>query len=114
MTCNKLDYITKKELPKLSITLPFDNWKLDKYTIDIFKFLEQIGEALPQFILCWTFYSNNYYYINTYDTLFGTHLPITLLSVIFSGVSVLFGVFSGFAALNACAKDSSVDPGNLH
>ena len=111
---HNIQVILPCKLPKLSITLPFDNWKLDKYSLDIFKFLEQIGEALPQFILCWTFYSNNYHYINTYDTLFGTHLPITLVSVIFSGVSVLFGIFSGFAAFNACTRNASADPDNMY
>ena len=63
--------------------------------IAFWKLFEQVGEALPQFLLAVTFYINHSDYINTYDTLFGSAVPVTLVSIIFSSVSVVIGLLTG-------------------
>ena len=75
----------------------------DARDITFLKLFEQFGEALPQFMLGLTFYVNNTYFINTYDNLFG--LPTTLISVIFSGVSVFLGVISGLVTTKSAYDD---------
>ena len=93
----KLPYF---KLPSIPVSFIFNlddtSIPLDDSSIPFLKFFEQFGEALPQFIIGVIFYVNNSYFINTYDTLFETQLPITLLSVIFSGVSVVFGLITSF------------------
>ena len=75
----------------------------DERDLPFLKLFEQFGEALPQFMLGLTFYVNNTYFINTYDNLFG--LPTTLISVIFSGVSVFLGVISGLVTTKSAYDD---------
>ena len=65
--------------------------------ITFLKLFEQFGEALPQFILSLTFYINNDYYIKTYENLF--RLPTTLISMVFSGVSLWLGLMCGMCAI---------------
>ena len=79
--------------------------------IQFLKFFEQFGEALPQFILGLIFYVNNDYYINTYDKgkIIETDLSVTLVSVIFSGVSVLLGLITGLVTIKKMYDDEKFD-----
>ena len=42
-----------------------------------------------------TFYVNHKNYVDSDDTVFGSSIPITLVSIVFSGVSVSIGVLTG-------------------
>ena len=57
--------------------------------------------ALPQFILGLTYYVSNTHFVNTNDNLFDSMLPTTLISIVFSGVSVALGLISGLVAIIA-------------
>ena len=59
---------------------------------------EHIGEALPQFTLAVIFYYNNYDYVASTDfsfKIFGFLITQTLLSMIFSAISILKGISTG-------------------
>ena len=73
----------------------------DARDIPFLKLFEQFGEALPQFMLGLTYYINNTHFINTYDNIFNS----TLLSVIFSGVSVILGLISGLVTTKSSYDD---------
>ena len=77
----------------------------DERDLPFLKLFEQFGEALPQFMLGLTFYVNNTYFINTYDNIFNSILPTTLISVIFSGVSVVLGLISGLVTSKSAYDD---------
>ena len=63
-------------------------------------------QALPQLILSIVFLSNNYPFLLAYDTIQGTPLPVSLISCIFSGGSLMIGIFYTcwccIAALSLC------------
>ena len=77
----------------------------DPRDITFLKLFEQFGEALPQFMLGMTYYVSNTYFVNTNDNLFDLMLPTTLISMVFSGVSVGLGLICGLAATKGLAKD---------
>ena len=87
---------TKQEkLPKIKISTCIGGVTIKNTWIPFLKLFEQIGEALPQFMIALTFYVNHKSYVDSYDTLFGSSIPITLVSIVFSGVSVSIGVLTG-------------------
>ena len=55
--------------------------------------VEQFLLALPQLILSIVFLCNNYDFLLAFDTMLGIPLPISLISSIFSGGSLLMGIF---------------------
>ena len=61
--------------------------------IPIFKLFENTAEALPQFILAATFYSNNTDFVSQQETVFGITVPVTLVSMVFSVGSILHGIY---------------------
>ena len=77
----------------------------DPRDIQFLKIFEQFGEALPQFMLGLTYYVSNTYFVNTNDNLFDLMLPTTLISMVFSGVSVALGLISGLVAIKGLSKD---------
>ena len=79
----------------------------DPRDLQFLKLFEQFGEALPQFVLGLIFYINNSYFIDTYDTLFGTNLEVTLVSITFSGVSILLGIITGLASVKSAYDDGT-------
>ena len=56
---------------------------------------EQFLLALPQLILSIVFLCNNYDFLLAFDRMLGISLPISLISSIFSGGSVLMGIYVG-------------------
>ena len=84
-----------ESFPKIKIATCIGSITIKNKWIPFLKLFEQIGEALPQFIIALAFYVNHKDYINAYDTVFGSSVPITLVSIIFSGISVLIGVLTG-------------------
>ena len=79
----------------------------DPRDLQFLKLFEQFGEALPQFVLGLTFYINNSYFIDTYDTFLGTNLEVTLVSITFSGVSILLGIITGLASVKSAYDDGT-------
>ena len=79
----------------------------DPRDIQFLKLFETFGEALPQFMLGLTYYVSNTYFVNTNDNLFDFMLPTTLISMVFSGVSVALGLTCGMVATKGLAKDHS-------
>jgi hypothetical protein len=77
----------------------------DARDITFLKLFEQFGEALPQFMLGMTYYVSNTYFVNTNDNLFDLMLPTTLISMVFSGVSVGLGLISGLVSTKGLSKD---------
>ena len=65
----------------------------DAMDITFLKLFQQYGEALPQFLLALLYYMNNTYFINNNVKYF----DLTLISMFFSGGSVVLGLFSGLA-----------------
>ena len=59
-------------------------------------------QALPQLILSIVFLSNNYPFLLAYDTIQGTPLPVSLISCIFSGGSVMMGICACVLSLLTC------------
>ena len=55
------------------------------------KFLEILGEAIPQLTLNYVFMKNNYPYLVENDTLFSIPVPVSVISAVFSLASVFFG-----------------------
>ena len=55
------------------------------------KFLEILGEAIPQLTLNIVFMKNNYPYLVENDTLFDIPVPVSVISAVFSLASVFFG-----------------------
>ena len=64
------------------------------------KLLECFGEAIPQLILGVVYISNNYPYLKEHDDYFGIGVPVSVISCVFSFVSVVIGVFTGCKAGN--------------
>ena len=60
--------------------------------------LEHLFEALPQLILSIFYLCNNYPFLLEFDTILGIPLPVSLISCIFSGGSLLMGIYSGSKA----------------
>ena len=85
----------QEKLPKIKISTCIGGVTIKNTWIPFLKLFEQIGEALPQFIIALTFYVNHKNYVDSYDTVFGSSIPITLVSIVFSGVSVSIGVLTG-------------------
>ena len=65
------------------------------------KLFEQFGEALPQLLIALTFYVNHKYFVDTNDSFFQTNIPVTLISMIFSSVSVVIGLITGLKAFKS-------------
>ena len=63
------------------------------------KFLEIVGEALPQLIINIVFITNNYPYLNENDTYFGIPIPVSIVSAVFSVGSLIIGLKTGFTLL---------------
>merc|ERR1712183_892037 len=73
--------------------------------IGFMKLFEQLGEAIPKLILATIYYFHNYDYVWATERVVETPLftaelaiPITLMSMIFSAVSVGKGIISGVRA----------------
>ena len=60
--------------------------------IPVYIYLGHLFEALPQLILSIVFLCNNYPFLLTFDTILG--VPVSLISCIFSGGSLLMGIYS--------------------
>ena len=60
---------------------------------EFYKLPEQLGEAIPQVIIAGVFYAMNKDYLDKYDTLFGLDVSTTQVSMIFSSMSILCGLF---------------------
>ena len=70
------------------------NWQKYEKTKSEFEWLklfEQFGEAIPQVFIAITFYGENQQYVDSYDHILGLAIPTTLLSIIFSSVSIIMG-----------------------
>ena len=59
------------------------------------KLWEQVGEAAPQLALALTFLINHWKFVETHDLVFGTKMPKTLLSIVFSFGSLMIGLIMG-------------------
>ena len=66
--------------------------------LPIFLLYEYFLEALPQLILSIVFLNRIDDFLLVYDTIFGVPLPISLISCIFSGGSLLIGIFLSYRA----------------
>ena len=55
---------------------------------------EHVFGAMLQFILSVVFLCNNYDFLLAFDTILGIPIPVSLISCIFSGVSLLMGIYS--------------------
>ena len=82
----------------------------DARTLKFTKLIERFGEALPQFTLAIVFYVNHTYFIDHNDGISEKiGLPITVIKIFISGVSVLLGTFRGLKTLK-----QTYDEGNFH
>ena len=64
--------------------------------LPMLKLFEYCGEALPQLILSVLFAVNNYHFLLDHDTLLDIKIPVTVVSIIFSTGSLIFGLVTGF------------------
>ena len=74
----------------------------EKVEYDFMKVFEQLGEAIPQVIIAIVFYSLNKEFVDNYDHVFGFSIPTTLISIIFSAVSLVLGIKSSCSSLFTC------------
>ena len=72
------------------------------------KVYEGLGEALPQFLISVTFYANNYEFVNYQDLQSFPWVPKTVISIVFSLLSMLYGLYSGF---KVCYSDNYISCG---
>ena len=63
------------------------------------KFIEILGEALPQLILNVVFIANNFPYLMEQDIYFGIPVPVSVISSVFSVGSLLIGFIKGIPIL---------------
>ena len=66
--------------------------------IPALKTFEQLGEAIPQAILCLLFTVNNFPFL-LYDETSILPIPMSCISLVFSIVSVVMGLYSGIPPL---------------
>ena len=59
------------------------------------KLFEHAGEAVPQLVLSLVFYTNNKDFVDESETYYGINVSITVISIIFSTGSTLFGLVQG-------------------
>ena len=65
--------------------------------IPMHKLYEQLGEAIPQSILCLLFIINNFPFLLHHETSFFS-IPVSCISLVFSVVSVAMGLYSGISS----------------
>ena len=77
---------------------------IDSKFLPFYRLWEHVGEALPQLIISLTFISKNYPFIYAEEQYFegSISFPISILSAIFSGGSLAYGLYSGCLACGAC------------
>ena len=63
--------------------------------IPIEKLFENLGEAVPQAIMCLVFIANNFQFILHEETSNWMPIPLSVMSLIFSVGSVAMGLFTG-------------------
>ena len=64
--------------------------------IPFWKLFENIGEAVPQAIMCLLFISNNFDFILHEETSTWMPIPLSIVSLIFSVGSIAMGLYTGF------------------
>ena len=75
--------------------------------LSFMKFLEILGEALPQFILCIVLIINQYPFLEETDTIFGIPVPVSIISACFSSVSILNGLKTGCCLIRSSNQQGS-------
>ena len=71
---------------------------IDAENIPFLKLFENIGEAVPQAIMCLLFIINNFKFIVHEETSSWMPIPISIVSLIFSVGSILMGLYTGIKA----------------
>lgn len=71
----------------------------DAKFLTVIKFIEIVGEALPQFTLNIVFITNNYPYLAKNDIYLGIPVPISIISAVFSLGSLIIGCKSGLCVI---------------
>jgi len=66
-------------------------------SVPVFKLFENLGEAIPQAILCLVFISNNFAFVMHDETSFFP-IPTSCVSILFSFGSIIMGIYSGLKA----------------
>ena len=82
---------------KVNSFQPFDMSAKD---LPLLLLYEQFFEAIPQIILSIVFLSNNYSFLLAFDTILG--IPLSLISCVFSGGSLMMGIYSSYKACLGC------------
>ena len=72
----------------------------DGNSLPFAKFLEYVGEALPQLIIALLFLINNYTFVYEQEKYLGINVPLTVISIIFSSGSLACGLYSVFRMCN--------------
>ena len=73
-------------------------------TLPIVSSFEQLGEASIQTCLAIVYLANNFKDINKLDTFLGLPFPISVVSLTFSVVSFLIGIFRLSKIVYSCTK----------
>ena len=68
---------------------------IDAKNIPFFKLFENIGEAVPQSIMCLLFIVNNFKFIVHEETSTWMPIPISIVSLLFSVGSIMMGRYTG-------------------
>ena len=71
---------------------------------------ENLGEALPQLCLSITFLVSNYPFIREFDTILGIQIPVSVISCVFSTVSLSTGIYTGIKIW--CKENRGVKDGD--
>ena len=69
--------------------------------IPVYKLFENLGEAVPQAIMCLLFIINNFKFIVHEETSSWMPIPISIVSLVFSVGSIMLGIYTG---INSCKK----------
>ena len=74
------------------------DYKVTKFVtaevVPFYKLFENLGEAIPQAILCLVFISNNFPFVMHDETSFSP-IPTSWVSIFFSLGSIIMGLYSG-------------------
>ena len=76
---------------------------IDAKDIPFLKLFENLGEAVPQFIMCLLFIINNFEFIIHEETSNWMPIPISIVSLVFSIGSIMMGLYTG---INSCKNYS--------
>ena len=72
--------------------------------VPFFKLFENLGEAVPQFIITMVFLLNNMDYIYKFDQTFFS-IPITIISLVFSAGSIVMGLYTCITSCKNICND---------